>query len=82
MAVKKFILPQSNFRWVNPDGTPSLVFLLYMQALDQLVNALAGNSVGAPVQLTQAANDGAAAAAGVAVGGLYRNGSAVLVRVT
>ena len=82
MATKQGTLPPPNFRWTNPDGTPSQVFLLYMQALDRLATALAGNNVGAPVQLTQAVNDAAAAAAGVAIGQLYKNGSAVLVRVT
>ena len=82
MATKQGTLPQPNFRWTNPDGTPSQLFALYMKALDQVVTALAANSVGAPVQLTQAVNDAAAAAAGVAIGQLYKNGSAVLVRVT
>ena len=82
MATKQGTLPQPNFRWTNPDGTPSQVFLLYMQALDRLATALAANQLGAPVQFTQAANDAAAAAAGVQVGFLYRNGSALQVRVT
>ena len=37
MATKQNTLPQPNLAWVNRDGTPSLVFTLYMQALDILV---------------------------------------------
>lgn len=50
----------------------------YMTKLDALVSALAaGNAPG----LVNAANDVAAAAAGIAVGQLYRNGNVVHVRL-
>jgi hypothetical protein len=52
-----------------------------MQVIDALLGALASNQVGNPIQLTQAVNDAAAAAAGVGIGQMYRNGSALLVRV-
>ena len=82
MAAPQGPQPKVNTRWIDPDGTPSLSFRLYMLAVDQLLTALAGNFLGAPTQLTNAANDGAAAAAGVAIGQLYRNGSVVQIRVT
>jgi hypothetical protein len=63
-------------------GRPSQAFRQYMLTLDATVKALAANLNGAPAQLTNAANDAAAAAAGVAVGQLYRNGSVVQIRVT
>lgn len=47
----------------------------------QQVAAL-GQTAGAYTSLVDAANDAAAAAAGVAIGSLYRNGSAVMVRVS
>jgi hypothetical protein len=50
----------------------------YIQALDALVAALAAGNVGA---LKQAANDAAAARAGVGIGQIYRSGSALQVRV-
>lgn len=54
------------------------LFRDYMTKLDALVTAL---TTGASVGLTNAANDAAAAAAGVPIGSLYRNGSIVQVRV-
>jgi hypothetical protein len=74
--------PPVNTRWIDQDGSPSLSFRQYMLTVDALLRALAGNLQGVPVQLTNAANDGAAAAAGVAIGQLYRNGSVVQIRVT
>jgi hypothetical protein len=69
-------------------GRPMLAFLQYLSSLDAAVRAFFGtasasNTAGAPMigPLVNAANDGAAAAAGVPVNGLYRNGSAVQVRV-
>jgi hypothetical protein len=81
MAIKRITLPGPNIAYVNRDGTPSQVFAQYMQVIDALLGALASNQVGNPIQLTQAVNDAAAAAAGVGIGQLYRNGSALLVRV-
>jgi len=75
-------LPQPNFPWVTKSEQPTQPFAQYMAQLDATVRALAGLMLGAPVQLTNAANDAAAAAAGVAVGQLYRTGSVVQIRVT
>lgn len=58
---------------------PSQLFRDYMAKLDALVAAIAAG--GAPNNLVNAANDAAAAAAGVAVGNFYRNGSVLMVRV-
>lgn len=77
-------LPQKNkfepqLTLVDPaTGKPTQVFRDYMAKLDALVAAMAGGN--AP-PLVNAANDAAAAAAGVAVGNLYRNGSVVQMRV-
>lgn len=67
--------PPSSTRWINPDGTPALAFFQYMKSLDTL---LSGNVVGT---LTNAANDAAAATAGVPIGGLYRTTNAVQIRL-
>lgn len=75
-------LPQPNFPWVATGLQPTQPFAQYMAQLDATVRALAGLMLGTPVQLTNAANDAAAAAAGVAVGQLYRTGSAVQIRVS
>ena len=76
-------LPQKNkfdpnFPIVDQSGRPTQLFRDYMARLDALVAALAGGTAPA---LVNAANDAAAAAAGVQVGNLYRNGSVVMVRV-
>lgn len=63
-------------RLIPNEGLPSFIFLNYMLALDTVVR----NSVFGP--LTNAANDVAAAAAGVPINGLYRNGNAVQIRLT
>ena len=60
------------------DGRPTLPWVLYLPQLDAAVRALAGGQVG---DLTNAANDAAAAAAGVEVGSIYRSGSVLMVRV-
>jgi hypothetical protein len=79
MAVTfKGSLPQPNFPYVDGQGKPTLQFAQYVAALDAVVRSLAGDTVGT---LTNAANDAAAATAGIAVGQLYRNGSAVMVRI-
>jgi hypothetical protein len=70
--------PPSTARWINPDGTPSLVFFQYMKAMDVLLGLLATDQLG---PLTNAANDTAAAAAGVAIGQLYRTTNAVQIRL-
>ena len=76
-------LPQKSkfdpqFPIVGEGGRPSQWMRDYMAKLDALVAAMAAGN--APT-LVNAANDAAAAAAGVRVGFLYRNGSVVQVRV-
>jgi hypothetical protein len=82
MANAQGPLPPVNTQWIDRDGSPSLSFRQYMLTVNALLTALAGNLLGTPVQLTNAANDAAAQAAGVAIGQLYRNGSVVQIRVT
>ncbi|MCS3725506.1 hypothetical protein [Bradyrhizobium betae] len=67
------------FPIADKDGRPTALFRDYLVLLDRLVTLMvAGN---APSNLVNAANDAAAAAAGVPVGNLYRNGSLIQVRV-
>jgi hypothetical protein len=80
MTTKTGIQPQPNTRWINPDGTPTQVFREYMKSIDVLLGGLANGSVIGP--LINAANDAAAAAAGVPIGGLYRTTNAVQIRLT
>ena len=69
-------LPQPNFPWIDrATGQPTQAFAQYMVSLDAVVKALSG-------KLTNATNDTTAAAAGIAVGSFYRNGSVVQIRVT
>lgn len=75
MAKTQIPQPQSTQKWINPDGTPSLVFFQYMLSVNQL---LLNNQFG---PFVNAANDAAAAAAGVPINGLYRNGNAVQIRL-
>lgn len=63
---------------VDQNGRPTQLFRDYMRALDALVAAIASGNAPA---LVNAANDAAAAAAGVAIGQFYRNGSVVQMRV-
>jgi hypothetical protein len=74
-------LPQPSFAWSGSGGRPSQAFAQYMATLDAAVRALVGGVFGKPTPLVNAPNDTAAAAAGVQVGALYRNGSQVLIRV-
>lgn len=74
------VLPQSNQALINQDGTPTVAYAPYVRALDMLVKALASGNVG--TNLVNAANDAAAAKAGVALGFIYRNGSQLMVRVS
>lgn len=84
-------LPQPTFGWTQNTGKPTQPFAQYMAKLDACVRALAGVAVspttvsplfGTPIQLFNAANDVAAAAGGVPIGGAYRNGSVMMIRVT
>lgn len=73
-------LPQPTFPLVG-SSPPTQPYAEYLAQLDATVRALASLLLGAPTQLTNAANDVAAAAAGVKVGQLYRSGSVVQIRV-
>ena len=87
MATAPGSQPPGNTAWmqgVEKDGspltvTPTTIFLLYMVSLDKVVRSLTSGVLG---PLTQATNDKAAAAAGVPINGLYRNGNAVQIRLT
>lgn len=80
MASPQSPLPQPSFAWVDAgSGRPTLVFSLYMASLDAAVRGLAAGVVG---PLVNAANDAAAAAAGVQINGLYHNAGAVRIRLT
>ena len=69
-------LPPPALAWFDPrTGKPSDVFRDWVVAVDRIMRA------GLFGTLVSAANDGAAAAAGVPLNGLYRNGSAVQIRV-
>jgi hypothetical protein len=79
-------LPRPPIPWSEPSepskaasGQASSEFLQYMGLLDVIVRGLARGQIG---PLFSAANDAAAAAGGVAIGGLYRNGNAVQIRLT
>jgi hypothetical protein len=72
MAAKTFALPPIQQQWINRDGTPTIPF-------GQAVQALASNIIG---PLPSAANDAAAAAAGVQINQLYQNAGAVRIRLT
>lgn len=73
-------LPQASFPIVDSAGRPTQnLFAKYLLKLDALVTALAAGNT--PASLVNAANDAAAAAAGVKVGMQYRNGSVLMVRV-
>jgi hypothetical protein len=78
MATKQKPQPPAQASWTNSDGSPSLPFFQYMKSVDTLLAGLAGGVIG---PLTTAANDAAAAAAGVAVGGLYSNSGSVRIRL-
>jgi hypothetical protein len=64
---------------------PNQNFRDYLSKLDALVAAIVAAMVAGQLPLPafqNAANDAAAAAAGVQVGQMYRNGSVLMVRVT
>lgn len=63
-------------RWVGSDGRPTPEFYDYARKLDRVIRDVALG------ELTDAADDTAAAAAGVQINEFYRNGSVVQVRVT
>jgi hypothetical protein len=70
-------LPPPALAWFEPrTGKPTDPFRDWVVAMDRIMRA------GLLGTLVNAANDAAAAAAGVPLNGLYRNGSAVQIRVT
>jgi hypothetical protein len=71
-------LPPLTAKWINDDGSPSLVWRQYLVSVDKLLRTLAGASLGT---LTSAANDAAAGAAGVPIGGLYQTSGTVKIRL-
>ena len=72
-------VPRPDLPWVTPqDGRLTVPTSQYLQALDALVRQLAAGQTGA---LVNAANDAAAAAAGVAIGQTYRSGNVLQVRI-
>ena len=73
MTVAKLaVLPQATTAWVDAQGRPTLAFLQFMLAL-------AANNIG---PLPSAANDAAAAKAGVPVNGLYHASGVVHIRIS
>lgn len=72
-------LPPPQHVPIAGDGAMPVAWQQWVASVDALLRLLALPNVGT---LVNAANDAAAAAAGVAIGGLYRNGSAVQIRVT
>lgn len=72
-------LPDPALPWSDPaTGRPTPPFAEYMQGVARVVVLLNAGTVG---PLVDAANDAAAAAAGVPVGGLYRTTNAVQIRL-
>ena len=70
-------LPPLNFAWFDPaTGIPTQQFGQWVAAVDRILRA------GQFGTLINAANDAAAAKAGVAVGGLYRLTNSVQIRLT
>lgn len=79
MATPPAPQPNVGAQWIDPTSGRFLSRIQqYLFSLDAVVRLLAGGNVG---PLFNAVNDAAAAAGGVAVGGLYRNGNAVQIRL-
>lgn len=70
MTSKLAVLPPSSIPWVDKDGRPTPAFIQFM-------TAIASNNIG---PLISAANDAAAAAANVPIGGLYEASGTVRIR--
>ena len=77
MATQLPPAPQLATVIVDNAGRPTVPLGQYLLALDLLFRGFTGGNAG----LINAANDGAAAAAGVQIGQLYRNGNAVQIRL-
>ena len=71
MAQKRAVLPPTNQPWVDAQGRPTQAFVTFMTALAQ-------NNIG---PFPSAANDAAAAKAGVPIGALYQNNGSVQIRI-
>lgn len=69
--------PTPSQPWIE-NGRPTEPFASFMQTAEQLLKLLNGSG---GMTFTNAANDAAAAAAGVPVGAFYRNGSIMQIRV-
>ena len=65
-------LPVATDQWIDSQGKPTIAFLQFM-------DATARNVTG---PFIEAANDAAAAAAGVPINGLYHNSGGIRVRLT
>lgn len=78
--------PKPDVQFVHTDaqavGKLQLIASQWVQAVQQFLTSFTNGGYINIGTLTNAANDGAAAAAGVPVGALYRNGSVVQIRVT
>lgn len=72
MAARLAILPPPSITWIDAQGRPT-------QAFTQFMAAIAANNIG---PLAAAANDAAAATAGVPINGLYQSSGAVRIRLT
>lgn len=94
MAQQPGPLPPPSTPWVDQPRTPSLSFRQYFLTLDQAARGIMGFFAAAtfampanpptpatPPTLINAANDAAAQAAGVPIGGFYRTGNAVQIRL-
>lgn len=77
LSTKNKFDPQ--FDLVDDNRKPSQMHRDYMVKLDALVAQMAAGNL--PTPLVNAVNDAGAAAGGVAIGALYRNGSQLMVRV-
>jgi hypothetical protein len=69
------ILPLISLPWIDKEGRPTIPFGTYM-------TLVAAGYLPQFTQLVDAANDAAAATAGVTVGQMYKTGSILKVRVT
>lgn len=72
MASKLAPLPSSAMPWVDSQGRPTIDFAQFMRAV----------SVGNVGPFVTAANDAAAAKAGIPINGLYENNGVLQVRKT
>jgi hypothetical protein len=70
-------LPPLSAAWVDKNGVPTLIWRQYLISSDAVLRGAAGATFG---PLAAAANDAAAAAAGVPVGGLYQTSGTVKIR--